>query len=225
VKGGTEIKPAQVSYPIRLQLDSKGDIFALDGKQRRIVHLKPDGVFVGNLDPQWVPAPSAVVPRSFKVAANDSVYLLDILGERVVVLDAAGKFQKQIAFPKGYGFFSDLAVTAAGDVLLLDSVNAMVYAARKDAAEFIPLSKNLQEYMSFATYITTDDRGVIYIVDQNGSAIVTLGQDGSFTGRLLNLGWKEGQLYYPSQICLSGTGVLAVADRNNSRVQVFEFVK
>src|SRR5512146_1549712 len=63
VKGGTEMKPSQLAYPIRLQLDTKGDIFALDGKQRRIVHLKPDGNFVGYLDPQGVPAPATVVPR------------------------------------------------------------------------------------------------------------------------------------------------------------------
>ncbi len=225
VKGGTELKPSQIAYPIRLQLDSKGDIYALDGKLRRIVHLKPDGVFVGYVDPQGVPAPATAVPRSFKVAANDAIYFLDIFGERVLVLDAAGKFQKQIAFPKKYGFFSDLAVNAAGDVLLLDSVNATVFAARKDAAEFTPLTKSLQEYVSFPTYITTDSRGVIYLVDQDGGAIVSLGQDGSFTGRMLSLGWKEGQLYYPSQMCLSGGGMVAIADRSNSRLQVFEFMK
>lgn len=225
VKGGTELKPSQIAYPIRLQLDSKGEIFALDGKLRRIAHLKPDGVFVGYLDPQGVPAPATVVPRSFKIAANDAVYLLDIFGERVLVLDQAGKYQKQIAFPKKYGFFSDLAVNAAGDVLLLDSVNGMVFAARKDATEFAPLSKNLQEYVSFATYITTDSRGGIYLVDQDGGAIATLGQDGSFTGRMLSLGWKEGQLYYPSQICMNSGGMLAIADRNNSRAQIFEIVK
>ncbi len=225
VKGGTEFKPSQIAYPIRLQLDSKGDIYALDGKLRRIVHLKPDGVFVGYLDPQGVPAPTTVVPRSFKIAANDAVYYLDIFGERVLVLDGAGKFQKQIAFPKNYGFFSDLAVNAAGDVLLLDSVNATVFAARKDGAEFTPLTKNLQEYLNFPTYLTTDSRGVIYVVDQDGGVIVTLGQDGSFAGRMLSLGWKEGQLYYPSQICLSGGGMMAIADRNNSRLQVFEFAK
>lgn len=225
VKGGTELKPSQLVYPIRLQLGSKGDIYALDGKQRRIIHLKLDGAFDRYLDPQGVPAPTAVVPRSFKVTANDAIYLLDIFGERVLVLDRVGRFQSQLPFPKGYGFFSDLAVTAAGDVLLLDSVNAMVYAARKGAAEFTPLSKNLREYVSFPTYMTTDSRGVIYLVDQDGGAIVTLGQDGSFTGRMLNLGWKEGQLYYPGQICMGGEGMLAVADRNNSRVQVFEFAK
>lgn len=225
VKGGTEIKPPQLLYPIRLQLAPQGDIYALDGKQRRIVHLNPYGAFAGYLDPQGAPPPANVVPRSFKIGADGSIYLLDIFGERVLVLDQAGKYLRQIAFPKEYGFFSDLAVTSGGDVLLLDSVNATVSVARKNSAEFAPLSKNLQEYVNFATYMTVDSRGGIYLVDQDGGALATLGADGSFTGRQLNLGWKEGQLYYPSQICQSGSGMLMIADRNNGRVQIFESAK
>ena len=51
VKGGAEIKVPQLSYPIRIQMNSKGEIFALDEKQRRIVRLSPEGDFKG-----YVPA-------------------------------------------------------------------------------------------------------------------------------------------------------------------------
>ncbi len=224
VKGGDELKPSQLTYPIRLQLGSKGDIWALDGKQRRIVHLNADGGFVGYVDPQGVPAPAPVVPRSFKLDGKDGIYLLDIYGARVLVLDPSGKFQRQIAFPKDYGFFSDLAVNGNGDILLLDSVNATVFVSRKDAPDFVPLSKNLQEYVSFPTYLTTTGGGMIDLVDQNGGTIAVLGGDGGFRGRMLSLGWKEGQLYYPGQIGFAGAGTVVIADRNNSRVQVFELI-
>ena len=42
---GRSVKPAgenrtpQVTYPLRVQMNSKGDIFALDGKQRRIARF------------------------------------------------------------------------------------------------------------------------------------------------------------------------------------------
>jgi hypothetical protein len=225
LKGGAEVKLPQLSYPIRVQLNAKGEIFALDGKLHRIVRINPDGSFAGYFDPQRVAAPAAVVPRSFKLDSSGNVYLLDIFGERVLVLDQSGNYLKKIEFPDSTGFFSDLAVNAGGDVFLLDSVNSMVFVARKDATAFTPLSKNLQEYMNFPTYITPDNKGGLYMVDQNGGAVLTLGQDGSFTGRLLGLGWKEGQLYYPAQICLIGNDVMVVADRSNSRMQLFEFVK
>lgn len=228
LKGGTEIKLAQLAYPIEVQMNAQGGIFVLDGKARRILQLDPQGAFKGYLQPQGVHDPAEFVPRSFKIDAAGSFYLLDILGERVLVTDAAGKVTAQLPFPKPYGFYSDLAVKPNGDVLLLDSVNASIFIAKKSAgafAPFEPFAKNMQEYLNFATYLTTDSRGVVYIVDHDGGAIISLGQDGAFLGRQLNLGWKSGLVYYPSQICVTATGEIFVADRGNSVVQVFEILK
>jgi hypothetical protein len=225
VKGGAEIKIPQIVYPVRLQLAPAGDIYSLDERQHRIVHLNPEGGFVGYLEPQGAPAPATINVRSFRIDAAGAIYLLDLFGQRVLVLDAAGKFTRQLPLPSGYAFSSDLAVTAAGDIFLLDATRGEVAVARKDAAGFTPLTKNLQEYVSFATYLAIDSRGNIFLVDQDGGVIVTLGPDGSYTGRIAALGWKEGQLYYPAQMSFCGSSMFAVADRNNSRVQIFEAVK
>ncbi len=72
---------------------------------------------------------------------------------------------------------------------------AMVFSASKDSNSFSPLTKSLREYLNFPTSITTDSRGTIYVVDENGSSIVILGQDGSYLGRQLAMGWNEGMLY------------------------------
>jgi hypothetical protein len=45
LKAGSEIKVQQLSNPIRLQINSRGEIFALDGKRRRIIRLNPDSTF------------------------------------------------------------------------------------------------------------------------------------------------------------------------------------
>lgn len=225
LKAGTEIKIPQLSNPIRIQINSKGEIFALDGKRRRVVRLTPEGTFKGYVEPEGIPSPSAFVPRSMKTDANDNIYLLDIFTGRVLVLSPEGKYQKQIPFPKDYGFFSDLSVNPKGTLLLIDCVKAMLFSAAKDSNSFSPLTKNLREYLNFPTSITTDNRGAIYIVDQNGSGIVILGQDGSFQGRQLNRGWNEGLLYFPSQMCVNEKGEVFIADRGNSRVQIFTLVK
>jgi hypothetical protein len=60
------------------------------------------------------------------------------------------------------------------------------------------------------------------VVDQNGSGVVLLGRDGSFKGRKLKMGWKEGELRYPSDICLDDKGDVFIADRGNNRVQIFK---
>jgi streptogramin lyase len=222
VKSGAEIKLPQLAYPIRLQLNSKGEIFVLDEKLRRIARLNPQGGFVGFVDPQGLPAPAGFVPRSFKIDAHDNIYLLDILSERVLVLDPGGKFLKQIPFPAQHGSISDLAVNANGDIYLIDSSNAMVFVAPKDSVAFTPLTKSLREDMNYPAYITTDKRGYIFVVDQNGGGIIVLGQNGTFLTRLLQRGWKPGFLNYPSQICIDDKGNVFVADRDNSRLQIFE---
>jgi len=225
LKPGAEIKIPQLSNPIRVQVNSKGEIFALDGKKRRIVRLNPDGSFKSYVDPEGVPSPAAFVPRSFKLDRNDNIYLLDIFTGRVLILNSEGKYQNQIPFPKDMGFFSDLAVDWRGNILLIDCVKATVFSSAKGSNSFSPLTKALREYLDFPTSLTTDSRGTIYIVDKDGSGIVIIGQDGSFLGRQLTMGWNEGLLYFPTQMCLNGKGEAFIADWGNSRVQIFTLVK
>jgi len=225
LKAGNEIKIPQLSNPILVQINSKGEIFALDGKKRRIVRLSSEGAFKGYVDPVGVPFPSAFVPRSFKIDRDNNIYILDIFSARVLILNPEGKYQRQIPFPKEYGFFSDLAVDVKGMLLLIDCVKAVVFSADPDSNGFFPLTKSLREYLNFPTAITTDSKGMTYLVDGNGSGIVILGQDGSFRGRLLSMGWNEGLLNYPSQMCINEKGEVFIADRGNSRVQIFTVVK
>lgn len=221
VKGGTEIKVPEASAPLRVQGDSKGVVYVLDGKKRRIALVSPEGRFVKYLDPEGLPAPGAFVPKSFRIGPDDNIYVLDILSERVIVLDPAGKYVRHIPFPEKYGFISDLAVDRAGTVLVVDSVGAGVHAAAKDAKAFSPVATAMKEYMNFPTSIATDARGRIYLGDRNGAGIVILGRDGSFIGRQLSHGWKEGLLQYPAEVCVDEDGNVFVADQGNGRIQVF----
>lgn len=223
IAGGAEIKVDQITYPVRVQVTSQGDILVLDGKQRRIVRLSPEGTFKGYVDPSGVS--SAVVPMSFAIDSTDNLYLLDVFSGRVVELDQTGKFVRQIDFPEKYGFISDLAVDFKGTVFVLDSVDAMVLSATKDAKSFSAVTGNLKEYMNFPISLAVDNRGMMYLSDQNGSGVVVVGADGSFQGRAVLFGWRDGLVRYPSQICVSDKDKLFIADRDNSRVQIFSLIR
>ena len=223
--GTVEIKVDQLSYPIKTEINSRGEIYILDRRQRSIIRLTPAGEFRGYLQPVGLPSPSAYVPRSFTVDRNDNIYILDILSERVLILDPAGRYVRQIKFPDEYGFFSDVAMGFRGTVLLIDVVDGMVFSAGKNSASFSRLTSSLKEYVRFPANLTTDDRGRIYLVDRNGGSIIILGQDGSFISRQSGMGWKEGSLNYPAQMCINNKGEIFIADTRNHRIQIFSIVE
>lgn len=222
LKNGVEVKVAQVSYPLRLKATAKDKYLVMDGKSHKIARLAADGSFLAYLEYQNVPAPAEIVPRSMAVDAKDNIYILDVLGERVLVLDPDGKYIRHLSIPKEYGFVSDLAVDQKGAIFVLDSQNARVYKAAPEALSFQPFASGLQIYLSFAVTIDIDSQGRVYLLDQNDSAVVLIGPDGSFQGRYLSFGWKGGLLNSPTQECITENGTLVIADRNNSRIQIFK---
>lgn len=211
----------QVTAPLIVQINSKDEIYALDGRDRRIVILNPDGSAKGYLSPKGSPVARKMVPKSFRIDENDNIYVLDISEGLVLVLDPAGNYQRHVTFPKPYGFISDIAVGPQGMIYAVDSTNPGVYSAAKDDKEFSLLTSGLREYSNFPTNLAVYG-GIIYVVDKHGGNLVLLSPDGSFLGHRFGYGWKEAQFYYPAQLCISGNGNFFVADRNNSRVQIFK---
>ncbi len=220
-----DYRTPQVASPTVVHLNSKGELFVLDGKNRRILHLGADGGSPAVVEPKGIPDASAVVPRSFAIDNRDNLYLLDINGERVLVLGPDGTVVRQVPFPAGYGFLSDVAVDPGGTILLIDTVRRKVYAAATGAAEFKALTGNLDDQMLFPTDLATDRKGMLYITDQHAGDIVILDPTGAVAGRQFASGWKDGLLRFPAQACVLESGELVVADRENNRVQVFAPVK
>ena len=219
------IKLPQLVYPGRIKLNSRNDIFVLDGKRRRIVRIGSSGKFAGYIDLQGSSSATAAIPQSFNIDKKDNIYILDVYSRRVVMLDPRGKYLKDFRFSREHGFITDLTVDFKGNILLIDSVNAKVFSNTGKSAAFIPITESLKEYMRFPTAIATDRMGRIYLVDRNGGRIIIVDQHGGYLGRLSTMGWKEGLLNYPAQICLNDSGEIFVADTNNSRVQIFSIIE
>ena len=218
VSGGTEAKVAEAPYPVRLQFDSKGNLLVLDRKSHHIVKLDAKGAFLGLVEVKHGVGREAV-PAAFKLDSADNLYVLDAVTGGIVVQDAGGNEMRRIDAPKG-AVFTDIAVDNAGTIYAADEMGTMVFSAPKDAKAFAPITSSLKDRMSFPAYLTAY-RGRLTVVDQNGGGLVVLGIDGSFQGRHLSMGWSEGFVYYPSQVCFPGPNYILVADRGNNRVQLF----
>lgn len=210
-----------ISSPLAVQINSKGEIYALDGKDKRIVIFNPDGTEKGKLAPKGSPFAGQPVPRSFKIGQDDKIYILDISDGVVLILDPEGNYLRHVSFPEKAGFFSDLAVDGKGTVFLVDSTKVAVYAAAPDADKFSPRSEGMKEFANFPTNIAIDNNNFIFLVDKHGGDLVILNPSGSFLGHKFGFGWKESMFYYPSQMCISKEGNAFIADSGNSRIQIF----
>lgn len=224
-KNGTvtpgKIFPLPDMYPLMVQKTSNNELLVLDGRDREIVILNSTGSVKGKLTIKGLPGPERIVPRSIKITADGLLLILDILSERVLVLDEAGTYQRQLSFPKGYGAMADTTSDKQGNIYLLDSVRAAVYVARSGNIEFTPLTPEMKGHMNFPTSIASDNQGSLFLVDKNGSGLAIVGVDGTFKGRRLSMGWSDGSLYYPSQISMNDHGDLFIADTENHRIQQF----
>jgi DNA-binding beta-propeller fold protein YncE len=218
--GGNEVKLPQLPSPWRVQVDAKGELLVLDLKTRKIVKVGADGSYGGTVEPKGIDDAARVVYGSFKLGPGGTVYALDVAGKRVLVLEPEGRVAAQLPLPSEAAVVTDVAVDSAGTVYALDAVGGAIFSADKGASSFKPLAKGLRERMSFPSYLIAR-KGRIFVVDQNGSGIVLLGVDGSYQGRQLSIGWSEGLVNYPAQLCMTENGLAFVADRFNNRVQVF----
>ena len=225
VGGGSVVKIPQLTAPVRVQLTSKGEIYALDGRQRRIVHLGPEGEFKAVLALNGVPPPATIVPKSLAIDGADNLHVLDVFSARVLILNAQGRFLKALPLPGDVGFGSELAVDPAGTVFLIDSIKRRMFSAAKGAAAFAQLGGDLTQSVATLPSYLAASKGLIFVVEGSGSTIVAFGRDGAFLSRQLTAGWEEGTLNHPSQMCINDKDEVFIADRDNSRIQVFQLTR
>ncbi len=223
ISAGLKISLPEIPQPVHAEIVWDGGILVLDGKSRRIGRVSPEGAFQGYLEPSGMSG--KVVPRSFKFGRDKNLYILDIFSNRILIVDSAAAVKRQIAFPEEFGAFADLAVDPKGKVFVIDSVGKRLYSAGRDETVLTAAPNDLHGKADFPTSLVVDSGGNVYVGDQNGGSILVLGPDGSFRTRQSKMGWKTGQLRFPSKLCVDDKDHLFVADRANDRIQVFGILR
>jgi DNA-binding beta-propeller fold protein YncE len=224
VLGGREIKVGPLAWPLAVQLDPKGAMVALDGKTQAIVRVDADGAKGVLVELKGLPDPRAVAPAAIEVDRAGTLWVLDGAGKAVLAVDATDTVVRRIPLPAAKGPFTDVAADPSGTVFVVEPSGGTLWAAAKDATEFKLLNGSLKEAAQFPAAVASDGLGNLFVLDRNGGSVIQLGTDGTYRARHLKLGWAEGELYYPTQLCV-GADALVVADRSNERVQVFSIAR
>jgi len=211
----------EIAYPIRVDGDAAGALVVLDGRSRRLARVRADGSFGGWIDVPRAGGAAAPVIRSFALGAGGAVIAADVAGRRVVQISKPGAIERSIEIPAAVLGLADVAIDSRGSIFALDGVGRRIWVVRPGETAFTPLSGSLSEDLDLPGALDVDPSGRLLVADLNGGGVVILGPDGSFRGRQLAYGWKDSHLRYPSDLCMGGRGLMAIADRENQRVQVF----
>jgi sugar lactone lactonase YvrE len=172
--------------------DSRNRVFVFNRGPHPVIVLEPDGTFVA----AWGEG-LFVRPHGIWIGPDDAVYLTDDSGQVVRKFTPGGELLLTLGTP---GCCSDTG--AAGNDFR---------TIRRAAAPF-----------NYPTNLALSPSGEMYVSDGYGNARI---HRFSAAGRLLQ-SWGEpgggpGQFRIPHGIAIDGRGTVYVADRENSRLQLF----
>lgn len=177
---------------IGVSVDSADNVYVFNRGEPAVFVFRPDGSFVET----WGDALRFHRPHGITIA-DDLVYLTDDLGHRVVRCDLHGQ-QPQAIGPQGNA--SETGI---------------------EGFDYRMITRRAGPY-NLPTNVAVAEDGSIFVADGYGNAAVhVFTADGQYVRSWGAPGTKPGEFQVPHGICLGERGRVFVADRENSRIQVF----
>lgn len=211
--------------PMGVAVARDGSILVADSRRARVERFSARGRYLGPFAAATAlqrPAGIAVDP------ARGDVYVVDVLADAVLVFDAEGTWRRTLG-TKGsqagaFNFPSHLALDAAGNLLVADSMNFRIQRLAPDGTPIAAFGRAGDARGDFAhpkgvaalapdTFVAVEGLyDALVFFDGEGRLLMSLGGPGSGPGEF----WLPAGVAYDAERHL-----LFVADSYNSRVQAF----
>ncbi|HZZ84745.1 MAG TPA: hypothetical protein VFE30_09420 [Anaeromyxobacteraceae bacterium] len=215
-----------LGLPLGVAADGAGRIYVADGLRRTVRVFSPEGKSLARIDAGGqLQRPTGVAvdrARGLLYVADTPVHLVRVLrldGTPVRTLGGHGEGPGQMNFP------TFLSVGPRGELVVNDAMNFRVQVFGPEGelrSTFGQLGSGSGD-MSRSKGVAMDERGHVFVAD----ALFDNFQIFDRSGRLLLFvgehGRAAGQFWMPTGLALDGP-LVAVADRSNGRVQLFEMV-
>lgn len=223
--GGFGSGPGKLSYPYGVARMRNGDILVAEAGNRRVQRFSSRGRFLGMLFDQ---------PNEYKIEkpgplyidSKGSIYIGDLSGGKVVVLDEQGRVVKKflnVQYPHG---------------IAVDEQNGLIYIANGTTKEINAYSlgqsprvptRTIKGDRSFSPDgqfsmvrgMAVDGSGNLYVVDSITCAIRVFDVHGNYRYSFGAVGYDDGSLLYPNGIDIGDDGRIYIADWGNNRVSVW----
>lgn len=225
--------PGRFNYPFGIDVDSKGQIFVADTGNRRIQVFSSQGKplfwFPFLKDRTW----GSVFPLTLDVVGN-RLYVADGFKKRIAVFDLKGNYlfslgergrlAGMIAGPLG------VAATPDGTVLITDNRNLTLTAYQPLGKIFWVRGRppkglvSAKRFFGLPAGVAVDEDGFVYLVDAFAFNLKIFNLRGELLAEVGKRGTARGEFNFPRGVKVY-KNLLAVADMENNRVQIFRVNK
>ncbi len=217
--------PGEFRYPIGLALDGNGRLYVSDSQSGHISIFEGDR-FVGYLAERDG-------RKEFKVPAglfyhNGHIYVNDLGYHQVLVVTLGGDVVREIGLGKGgevgeLNFANFSWVDDGGDVYVADSNNSRVQVFAPDGTvKRVYDGGTFGNMLALPRGIAIDGAGRIHVVSTFGHRVEVFNVEGNAAFVYGQLGENDGEFNFPNGLFVAGKRIY-VADRENNRVQVWEY--
>ena len=222
----------QFNHSCGVAIDSAGNILVADKGNHRIQKFTAEGEFLkavgGKGSGQLSPTGIGINHK------NKKVYICDNSNHQVQILnDDLTFFRSFGSRGSGEGLFNypwDVAFDSAGSVYIVDSSNHCIQVFTPEGMFVRKFGKegSGKGELKWPSSISIDSNDIVYVGDKDNHRVSIFTCQGDFVRSFGIEGAKPGEFNKPWAVtvdCPLGTsGLLYVSDKNNNRVQIFNFV-
>ena len=207
--GSASASHGSLGLPTDAAVDAKGNIWAVDQSNNRVVEYNEDGEFVRELGGLGSSGGKLSKPSGIAVDSFGLIDVTDTANNRVARFTESGAFYSVVG-----ANVNKTRVEAGGTVAERNHCTA----SSGDVCQ-AGTSGSAEGLMAEPIGITTSGGGNFYVVERANNRVEKFNTNGELLAKFGSLGSGPGQLKEPTAIATSPAGYLWVADTGNNRIE------
>lgn len=230
--GGLGFEPGRFDTPRDLFIGEALQVWVLDGENRRIVKYDLRGNLLGlvlDLESEDVRfSLGSIRPGGLSADSGGRLFITDTAADRVVTyeplsgeLNELGGYGSQ---PGRFRYPTGITVEERGTLLIADGGNRRVQAL-DGFGGFVRAWPMSGAHPSGRVSVAWLPQNRLAVAEADSSVLRILAEDGRLLAERAIAGDGAGELANPHAVTADRSGLIYVADTDNHRIQIFEFVE